>query len=64
MPEEIKHKSSRTMAEASPCPTEAEDKDLLELGRLKVVANQQKYQAETKAHRDMKVKPKLSMWAT
>jgi hypothetical protein len=28
-PEEIKHKSSRTMSEAIPCPIEAEDKDLL-----------------------------------
>jgi hypothetical protein len=47
--------------EASPCPTkaEAEDKDLLELYRLKVVANLKKYQAEMKAWRDPKVKPRV-----
>jgi hypothetical protein len=56
MPEEIKHISSRTMPEASPCLIEAEDKDLLESDRLKVVASLQKYQTETKSWRDTKVK--------
>jgi hypothetical protein len=42
-PEEIKHKSSRTMPEAIPCPTEAKDKHLLESDRLKAVTNLQKY---------------------
>jgi hypothetical protein len=37
--EEIKHQSLRTTAEVSPCPNEAEEKDLLESDRLKAVAN-------------------------
>jgi hypothetical protein len=37
-------------------PSEAEDKDLLEPDKLKVVANLQKYQYETRAWRDPKVK--------
>jgi hypothetical protein len=41
--EEIKHKSSRTIPEALPCSIEAEDKDLLELDRLKAVTKLQKY---------------------
>jgi hypothetical protein len=56
LPEEIKHKSFQTTTEASPCPSEAEDKDLLELDRLKVIVNLQKYQEEIKAWRDPKVK--------
>jgi hypothetical protein len=56
LPEEIKHQSLRTTMEASPCPNKAENKDLLELDRLKVVANLQKYQDETRAWRDLKVK--------
>jgi hypothetical protein len=40
--EEMKHRSLRTSTEVPPCPTEAEDKDLLEPDRLKVVANLQK----------------------
>jgi hypothetical protein len=36
---EIKHQSLRTTAEVSPCPNEAEEKDLLESDRLKAVAN-------------------------
>jgi hypothetical protein len=38
------------------CPSEAEEKDLLESDKLKVVANLQKYQEETRAWRDPKVK--------
>jgi hypothetical protein len=44
--------------EVSPCPSEAEDKDLLEPGMLKAVVNLQKYQEETKAWRDPNVKQK------
>jgi hypothetical protein len=40
---EIKHRSLRTPVEASPCPNEAKEKDLLESDRPKVVANLQKY---------------------
>jgi len=58
MPEEIKHKSTRTMSEAIFCPTEAEAKDLLEPERFKAVENLQKYQSETKAWRDKKKKKK------
>jgi hypothetical protein len=54
--EEIKHKSSQAMPEAIPCPTEAEDKDLLELDRLNAKINLQKYQAETMAWRGTEVK--------
>jgi hypothetical protein len=39
LPEEMKHQSLRTTAEAPPCPSEAEEKDLMESGRLKVVSN-------------------------
>jgi hypothetical protein len=39
LPEEIKHQSMCTIAEAPPCPNEVEEKDLLESQRLKVVAN-------------------------
>jgi hypothetical protein len=41
LPEEIRHRSLHTVAEASPCPSEDEEKDLLESDRLKVVANLQ-----------------------
>jgi hypothetical protein len=58
MLEEIKHESAQTMAEAIFYPTEAEDKDLLELDRLTTIDNLQKYQIETKALRDKKVKDK------
>jgi hypothetical protein len=53
---EIKHKASQTMTDVSPCPSEAEDKDLLELDRLKAVVNLQKYQEEMKAWKEPKVK--------
>jgi hypothetical protein len=39
LPEEIKHRSLHTTAEAPPCPNEAEEKDLLESDRLKAVTN-------------------------
>jgi hypothetical protein len=38
------------------CPSEAEEKDLLESDRLKAVTNLQKYQEEIRAWRDPKVK--------
>jgi hypothetical protein len=38
------------------CPSEAKEKDMLESDRLKVVANLQKYQEETRAWIDPKVK--------
>jgi hypothetical protein len=56
--EEIKHQSLRAMVEAPPCPSEAEEKDLLESKGLKVVVNMQKYQDETRSYRDPKVKKK------
>jgi hypothetical protein len=37
--EAVKHRSLRTTMEVPPCPTEVEDKDLLETNRLKAVAN-------------------------
>jgi hypothetical protein len=39
LPEEVKHQSLQTAVEAPVCPSEAEEKDLLESGRLKAVAN-------------------------
>jgi hypothetical protein len=56
LPEEIKHKSLHTVAEAPSCPSEAGEKDLLESERLNAVANLQKYQDETRSWRDPKVK--------
>jgi hypothetical protein len=56
LPEEIKHKSLRTAAEAPSCPSEAGEKDLLESERLNAVANLQKYQDETRSWRDPKIK--------
>jgi hypothetical protein len=55
LPEEIKHQSLSTTAEAPPCPSEAEEKDLLESDRLKAVTNLQGYQDETRNWRDLKV---------
>jgi hypothetical protein len=49
LPEEIKHQSLYTTAEVPPCPSQAEEKDLLESERLKAVVNLQKYQAETRS---------------
>jgi hypothetical protein len=45
-----------TTAEVAACPNEAKDKDLSESDRLKAVANLHKYQEETRACRDPKVK--------
>jgi hypothetical protein len=58
LPEEIKHKSLRIATEAPSCPSEAEEKDLLESDRLKAVANLQNYQHEMRTWRDPKVKRK------
>jgi hypothetical protein len=41
LPEEIKHQSLRTTAEARPCPNEAKEKDLLKSDRLKAITNLQ-----------------------
>jgi hypothetical protein len=64
LPEEIKHQSLRTIAKAPSCPSEADEKDLLELERLKVVSNQKKYQDETTFWRDPKIKKESSTWVT
>jgi hypothetical protein len=61
---EIKHQSLRTTTEGLPCPREAEENDLLELERLKEVANLQKYQDDTRSWRDPKVRKKISTWVT
>jgi hypothetical protein len=37
--EEVKHQSLRTATETLACPSKAEEKDLLELDRLKAIAN-------------------------
>jgi hypothetical protein len=58
LPEEIKHRSLQATAENTVCPSEAEEKDLLKLDRLKAVSNLQKYQQEIRAWRDPKVKLK------
>jgi hypothetical protein len=54
--EEVKHRSLRTTMATLACPSKAEEKDLLESNRLKVLANLQKYQEETWAWREPKVK--------
>jgi hypothetical protein len=56
LPEEVKHRSLRTATTTPACPSEAEEKDMLESDRLKVVANLQKYQEETRPWIDPKVK--------
>jgi hypothetical protein len=53
--EEVKHRSLGTATTTPACPCEAKEKDLLESDKLKVVANLQKYQEETRAWRDLKV---------
>jgi hypothetical protein len=58
LPEEIKHRSLRPTAESTTCPNEAKEKDLLESDRLKAMTNLEKYQEETRALRDPKVKLK------
>jgi hypothetical protein len=49
LPEEIKNQSLRAIAKNTVCPSEAEEKDLLDSDRLKAVSNLQKYQQETRA---------------
>jgi hypothetical protein len=56
LPEEIKHRSLWTTTETVPCPNEAEEKDLLESDRLKIVVNLEKYHEKTREWRDQKVK--------
>jgi hypothetical protein len=58
LPEEIKHRSLRATAESITCLNEAEEKDLLKSDRLKAVTNLEKYQEETIAWIDPKVKLK------
>jgi hypothetical protein len=58
LPEEIKHRSLRATTDSTPCPSEVDDKDLLESDRLKAVTNLEKYQEEIRAWRDPKVKLK------
>jgi hypothetical protein len=55
-PEEMKHKRTCTMSEPTFCPSEAEDKDLLEIDGLNAIIKLQKYQIEMNAWRDKKVK--------
>jgi hypothetical protein len=56
LPLEIKHRSLQTATETVPCPNEAEEKDLLGSDRLKAVVNLEKYQEQTRAWRNSKVK--------
>jgi hypothetical protein len=58
LPEEIKHQSLQAAAESTTCSNEVEEKDLLESDRLKEMKNLEKYQEETRAWRDPKVKLK------
>jgi hypothetical protein len=58
LPEEIKHRSLRTATETVPCPNEAKEKDLLDSDRLKAVVYLEKYQDQTRAMRDPKIKPR------
>jgi hypothetical protein len=48
----------RATIESTPCPSEAEEKGLLKSNRLKAVTDLEKYQQETRAWRDPKVKLK------
>jgi hypothetical protein len=56
--EEVKHRSLGTITATPTCPSEAEEKDLLESDKLKVMTDLQKYQEETRAWRD----PKVKLW--
>jgi hypothetical protein len=58
LPKEIKHQSLRTTTDSTPCPSEAEDKDLLESDRPKAVTNLEKYEEKIRSWRDPKVKIK------
>jgi hypothetical protein len=51
LPEEVKHQSMCTAAEVPTCPSEVEEKDLLEPDRLNAVANLHKYQEETRHYK-------------
>jgi hypothetical protein len=64
LPEEVKHWSLQKAAEIPTCPSEAEEKDLVESDKLKAVANLQKYQEETWDWRGLMVKLWGSMWVT
>jgi hypothetical protein len=55
LPGEIKHRSLRVTVESIPCPSEVEEKDMLESDRLNAVTNLEKYQEETIAWRDPEV---------
>jgi hypothetical protein len=54
LPEEVKHRSLRTVTASPKCPSEAEEKNMLD--KLKTVANLHKYKEETTTWRDPKVK--------
>jgi hypothetical protein len=54
--EEVKHQSLHTTTDASSCPNEAKEKNLMEPERLKAVTNLRRYQDETRNWRDLKVK--------
>jgi hypothetical protein len=43
VPEEIKQRSLSTTTEATVCPNEKEEKDMLKSDRLKAITNLQKY---------------------
>jgi hypothetical protein len=58
LPEEIKYRSLRAAAESTTCPNEEEEKYLLKSDRHKAVRNLKKYQEETRAWRDSKIKLK------
>jgi hypothetical protein len=58
LPEEVKHRNLRTTIEVPACPSEAQEKDMLESDRLKAVVNLQKYHEETRAWRD----PTVILW--
>jgi hypothetical protein len=49
LPEEIKHRSLRAIAESAACPNEVEEKHMLESDKLKAVTNLEKYQEEMRA---------------
>jgi hypothetical protein len=49
LPEEVKHQSLRVAVESTPCPSEAEEKDMLESDRLKAVTNLEKISGRNKS---------------
>jgi hypothetical protein len=53
---EVNHRSLWTTTKTLVCPSEAEEKALLEPHRLMAVANLQKYQEEAKTWRNSKIK--------